>query len=214
MEKIILEANERETNGTKSSKKVLRKKGRIPGVFYTKSVAPIAIEVAESSIKPLVFTSETKLINLKVNNQEFDCIVKDVQFDPVTDRIVHFDLLGLTSGETITLEVPLLFKGNAVGVKDGGVLQQQLHKLDIECLPTDIPQHLEIDITNLKIGDSIHVQDLQFENIKILNQPTAVIVSVNHPKVEKEPGAEEAAEAPAEPELVGKKREEEEAEKE
>jgi large subunit ribosomal protein L25 len=209
MEKILLEANERKINGTKSSKKILRKSGRIPGIFYTKSIDPIAIEVAENSIKPLVFTAETKLINLKVNSQEFDCIVKDVQFDPVTDRIVHFDLIGLTSGETITLEVPLLLTGSAIGVKDGGILQQQLHKLDIECLPANIPQHLEVDVTNLKIGDSIHVSDLQVENIEILNQPTSVIVSVNHPKVEKEPAGEEAAETPSEPELVGKGKEEE-----
>lgn len=209
MEKIVLEASERKTGGTKSSKKVLRKSGRIPGVFYARNINPVPIDVAENAIKPLVFTAETNLINLKINKDEFDCIVKDVQFDPVTDRIVHFDLLGLTSGEKFTLEVPLLAIGSSVGVKDGGLLQQHLHKLDIECMPADIPQHLEVDVTNLKIGDSIHVSDLQFENIEILNQPTAVVLSVNHPKVEKEPAAEEAAEGPAEPEVISKGKEEE-----
>ncbi|RPI75704.1 MAG: 50S ribosomal protein L25 [Ignavibacteriales bacterium] len=209
MEKKVLEATERKTGDTKSSKKVLRKNGRIPGVFYARNIKPVAIDVAENAIKPLVFTGETNLINLKVNKEEFDCIVKNVQFDPVTDRIVHFDLLGLTSGEKFTLEVPLITKGSAIGVKDGGILQQQLHKLEIECLPSNIPQHLEIDVTNLKLGDSIHVSDLNFENIEILNQATTLVVSVNHPKVEKEPVAEEVAEGPAEPEVIGKGKEEE-----
>ncbi len=215
MEKVILEASERKTGGNKSSKKTLRKSGRVPGVFYARSVDPVHIDVSENAIKPLVFTGETNLINLKVNNQEYDCIVKDVQFDPVTDRIVHFDLLGLTSGEKFSLEVPLLAKGSAIGVKDGGILQQQLYRLEIECLPADIPQHLEVDVTNLKIGDAIHISDLSFENIEILNLPEALVVSVVHPKVEKEPTAEEGAEEPAEPELIGKgKEEEEESEKE
>lgn len=214
MEKVLLEASERKTGGTKSSRKTLRKSGRIPGVFYARNIKPVAIDVPENVIKPLVFTGETNLINLKVNNEEYDCIIKDVQFDPVTDRIVHFDLLGLTSGEKFTLEVPLLLKGSAVGVKDGGILQQHLHKLEIECLPANIPQHLEIEVTDLKIGDAIHIKDLQFENIEILNQPGTVVVSVNHPKVEKEPTPEEAAEEPAEPEVIGKGKEEEEEESE
>jgi large subunit ribosomal protein L25 len=212
MEKVVLEANSRKT-GSKSENKERRKNGRIPGVFYTKGTDPISIDVSEKAIKPLVFTGETHLVGLKVdNNQELDCIIKDVQFDPVTDRIVHFDLLGLTSGETFTLEVPVVFNGNAVGVKDGGILQQHLHKLEIECLPRDIPQHLEVDVTDLKIGDSIHIGDLNFDKVTILNQKTTVVVSVNHPKIEKEPAPEEAVEELTEPELIGKGKEEEEKE--
>ncbi len=213
MEKIILEANERKT-GSKSIRKTQRKNGKIPGVFYSKKNKPISLDVSEQAINPLVFTSETHLISLKVIDKEFDCVIKDVQFDPVTDRIVHFDLLGLTSGEKFALEVPLMVKGSAIGVKDGGVLQHHLHKIEIECLPTDIPQHLEVDVTDLKIGDSIHVSDLNFENITILSQPTSVVASVNHPKVEKEPTPEEAAVVAAEPEVIGKGKGDEESEEE
>ena len=214
MEKVVLEANTRKI-GSKSETKNQRKNGRIPGVFYLKGKKPISIDVSDRAIKPLVFTGETHLIGLKVdNNQEFDCIIKDVQFDPVTDQIVHFDLLGLVSGETFAIEVPLVFNGSAVGVKDGGILQQHLHKLEIECLPKDIPQHLEIDVTDLKIGDSIHISDLNFDNLTILNQKTTVVVSVNHPKIEKEPTPEEAVVEPAEPEVIGKGKGEEETEEE
>lgn len=214
MEKVVLEANTRKI-GLKSEIKNQRKNGRTPGVFYMRGTNPISIDVSEKAIKPLVFTGETHLIGLKIDDkQELDCIIKDIQFDPVTERIVHFDLLGLISGETFALEVPLVFRGSPVGVKDGGILQQHLHKLEIECLPKDIPQHLEIDVTDLKIGDSIHISDLNFDNVTILNQKTTVVVSVNHPKVEKEPTPEEVVAEPAEPEVIGKGKGEEETEEE
>jgi large subunit ribosomal protein L25 len=216
MEKVILEANKRNTQ-TKSARNTLRRSGRVPGIFYSKQVEPISIEVSEKAIKPLVFTTETHLIGLKVdNNQEFECIIKDIQFDPVTDNIVHFDLVGLVSGETIQLEVPIQYIGNPVGVRDGGLLQQSLHKLEVECLPKDIPQKFEINIGDMKLGDSIHVSDLNYENIKILNLKNTVVVSVVHPKVEKEVVEEAVQAEPAEPEVIGKGKaeEEEEAEKE
>ena len=208
MEKIILNANLR-TNFSKAARNDIRNSGNVPGIFYSKHDEPIAFSVSEKSIKPLVFTAETHLIGLTIDGTEHDCVVKDVQFDPVTDRIVHFDLLGLTKGEKFQLEVPVLFLGNAVGIKEGGILQQVLHKLQIECFPSDIPQHLDIEITNLKLGQAIHVSDLNFENITILNPEDAVIVAVTHPKTEKEAVEGEAA-ASAEPEVIGKGKTEEE----
>jgi large subunit ribosomal protein L25 len=178
---------------------------------------PISIEVSEKAIKPFVFTAKTHLISLEVeNDKNYDCVVKDVQFDPVTESIVHFDLLGLIEGEKFQLEVPIQYKGTAIGIKEGGIVQQVLHKLEIECYPNDIPQFLTIDITNLKLGESVHPTDLSFENISILTPPETVVVAVVHPKVEKEPVAAEAAtEVPAEPEVIGKgKVAEEEEEKE
>ncbi len=219
MEKVVLKANVRKTK-TKSDKNRLRKSGEVPGVFYSKHDQPVSLSVPEKIINPLVFTSETHLISLQLEGeQEHDCILKDVQFDPVTDRILHFDLLGLTSGETFQLEVPIQFTGSPVGIKEGGVLQQFLHKLTVECLPKDIPQHLEINIQDLNLGHSIHVKDLSFENIKILNPADTAVVAVTHPKVEAEPVAAEAGtegEAPAEPEVIGKGKadKEEEAEEE
>ncbi|MGA8263493.1 MAG: 50S ribosomal protein L25 [Ignavibacteriaceae bacterium] len=208
MEKLVLKAGIRKIN-TKSDKNKLRKDGIVPGVYYSKHDQPVSISIAENLINPLVFTAETHLISLQLDEgQEHDCIIKDVQFDPVTDKVVHFDLLGLTSGETFQLEVPIQFIGSPVGIKEGGVLHQFLHKLEVECLPKDIPQHLEINIQDLSIGDSIHVKDLKFENIEVLNDEDTVIISVTHPKVEAEPVvAEEGVvegEESAEPELIGK----------
>ena len=216
MVKQAVKANIR-TEISKSSRSNLRRSGKVPGVFYSRVNKPIPIEVSEKAIKPFVFTAKTHLISLEVeNDKNYDCVVKDVQFDPVTESIVHFDLLGLIEGEKFQLEVPIQYHGTAIGIKEGGIVQQVLHKLEIECYPKDIPQFLSIDITNLKLGESIHPTDLTFKNISILTTPETVVVAVVHPKVEKEPvAAEVTAEALAEPEVIGKgKATEEEEEKE
>ena len=214
MEKSILEAELRET-GSKQARKLVRKNGKVPGVYYSKHDSPINLAVSEKAINPLVFTAETHLVSLKVDGKELDCVIKDIQFDPITDKVVHFDLIGLTSGETFQLEIPVQLNGTPVGIKEGGIIQHLIHKLEIECLPKDIPQHIDIDISELKIGDAIHVNDLNIENITILNPEDSVIISVTHPKVEKEPVAEEETieeEEQTEPEVIGKGKSEEEEE--
>lgn len=217
MEKVALKADIRKTT-KKSSLKTLRKNGRVPGVFYSTKESLI-IDVPENVINPLVFTAQTHLIALQIDgHEEKDCIIKDIQFDPVTDKVVHFDLIGLKKGEKIQIEVPVQYIGSPVGVKEGGILQSVLHKLEVECFPKDLPQYLQVNVENLKMGDSIHASDLSFENLTILNLPDAVLVTVAHPKIEKEATPEEtaaaAAEEPAEPELISKKKPEEEEEEE
>jgi len=212
MDKVILEAKKRQIS-TKSALTQLRKSGRVPGIFYSKHHEPLPIDVETNSLNPLVFTSKTHLISLKVDSGDtFDCVIKDVQFDPVTDKIVHFDLIGLEVGEKVNIEVPVQLVGTAVGIKEGGVLQQLLHKLEIECLPGDIPEHIEIDITNLKKGQSIHIGELNFPNITFLQSADAIVVSVTHQRAEKEVTvAVDTGEEMKEPEVIsrGKTQEEE-----
>lgn len=218
MEKVSLKALTRK-DITKAERKKIRNQGRVPGIFYSKHSSPIAIDVTEKAIQPLVFTSKANLISLEIEGQdEQECIIKDVQFDPVTDRVIHFDLLGLTKGEKIQLEIPVQLIGTAVGIKEGGILQHILHKLSVECFPRDIPEHIEIDINSLKLGDSIHVGDLKIENLDFLNPKNSLIVSVTHPKIKEEPvaaaGEAGAAEENAEPEVIGKGKAAEEKEEE
>ncbi len=113
-------------------------------------------------------------------------------------------MIGLQVGEKIQFEVPVLLKGTAIGVKEGGIVQHFAHKLEVECLPTDIPEHIEVDVTNLRIGDSIHVSDLSVPGIEFITNADALVVSVTHPRAEKEelPAAE--GETPSEPEVIGK----------
>ena len=210
MEKTILKASERK-DFSKSHTKKIRKDGLIPGVFYLKNTAPIHIDISDKKINPLVFTSKTHLISLELEgHEEYDCIIKDVQFDPVTDRVIHFDLLGLTRGEKITLEIPVQLVGTPVGVKEGGIIQHVRHKIEVECLPKNIPEHIVIDVSALKLGDSIHIGDLKYEDLEFLESAESMIVQVTHPKVKEETVAAEAAEGeePAEPEVISKGKQE------
>ncbi len=219
METVTLEANERKDT-SKAARNKVRREGRVPGVFYSRHSDPISVDVLEKKIHPMVFTSKTNLISLKIEGrEELECIIKDIQFDPVTEEIVHFDLLGVTRGEVIQLEIPVQLLGNSVGVKEGGVLQHLLHKLDVECLPKHIPEQIEVDIAELAIGDSVYVSDISLENLSLLNPTDAIVVTVSHQKVVEEEVevidelAEE--EETAEPEVIGKgKPEEDEEEKE
>jgi large subunit ribosomal protein L25 len=216
MAEIILKA-ERRTDFKKSTSNQMRKAGTIPGIYYSFGEEPIPIKVNELSLRPFVFTSESHIVSLQIEGEKkpLSCILKDTQFEPITSRIIHFDLIGLKEGELLTIEVSILLKGNAVGVKEGGIVQHNLHKLELKCLPQNIPPHIDVDITNLSIGDSIKVSDLKLEGIEILNEDNASIVSVV-PPVQEEVKPEEAAagaEAPAEPEVISKGKKEEAEEK-
>ncbi len=217
MAEVTLKAQKREIS-TKGAINQLRKNGKVPGVFYIKGNEGIPIVVEENDINHLVFTSESHLIQLKIDDdteEMHESILKEVQFDPVTDKVVHFDLRGITRGEVIELEIPLMLKGTPIGVKEGGILQQALHKLHIECLPRHIPSHLEYDVTNLKFGDTVTVADLNFENVTILNNEKSVVISIVAPKMVEEEKPEEEVLAgeegeAEEPEVIKKGKAEEE----
>ena len=148
------------------------------------------------------------MINLKFpdGGSDKNCILRDIQFDPVTDRPVHFDLQGLRADEEINMEVPIVITGGTpVGVRDGGVIQHVIHRLKISCLPKDIPEHIEINAGELKINQFVHVRDLKLQNVTILDNPDNSIVGVVPPTIEKEPTpADAVAEAAAEPEVIAK----------
>ena len=214
---VNLSAQKREDLGN-STTKTARKKGFIPGVFYYKNSPAVAISVKDTALNPFVYTSEVSIINLQIEGVEKseNCIIKDIQFDAVSDKPIHFDLLGISENEKIKVEVPIKLVGAPVGVRDGGVVQHTLHSLEVECLPMYIPSHIDVEIAALAIGDAIHIGDLKIENVEIFGTPTATIVAVVPPAVEKVEGAAAEGEtAAAEPEVIakGKKDEEEEDKK-
>jgi large subunit ribosomal protein L25 len=215
MREITLEAEVRKEVGKHA--RALRRNGMVPGIFYVHGQDNIPVTVSEKSLKPLIFTSETHIINLKVDGSDGrNCILRDIQFDPVSDRPIHFDLQGLLEDEEITVEVPIVLAGGTPqGVRDGGVLQQIVHRLRVSCLPKYIPEHIEVNVADLKINQFVHVRDLKIENVTILENENSSLVGVVPPTVEKEPVAgTPVAEEAVEPEVIGKGKKPEEGEAE
>lgn len=205
MAEVTLQGEIRNIKGKKVN--TLRRQGKIPGIFYLHGEKNLSIAIPEKSIVKLINSTETNIINLKLDDgTEQKCILKAWQLDPVTDRPIHVDLQGIKLDEKITIEVPVVLTGGIPqGVKDGGMLQHIIHKLKISCLPKDIPQHIEINVENLLINQSIHVKDLQTGNYTILENENTTIVAVLPPLVEK--AAAEVApvtEEVTEPEVVAK----------
>lgn len=209
---------QKRTDIANSALKTNRKKGNVPGIFYYKGSEPVPIYVKDTALNPFIYTSEVNIINLQLEGAEpHNCILKDIQFDPVTDKAIHFDLLGISENEKIKLDIPLVLVGSPVGVKEGGIVQHSLHKIEIECLPQNIPSHLDIHIEQLNIGDAVHIGDLEHKDFEILDNPETIIVSVVPPVIEKVEVPAEGAEAPAEgetaePEVIAKGKKEEEEE--
>ncbi|MCU0452637.1 MAG: 50S ribosomal protein L25 [Bacteroidetes bacterium] len=197
----------------------MRARGVVPGIYYGHGLPNIAVAIPELALRPLYATAATHIVNLKLDDgTSRSCILKAIDFDPVTDRPVHFDLLGLNENEEVEIMMPVVLTGGVPsGVKEGGILQHILHRIKVSCLPKFIPESVSIDVANLGINKSIHVGELTIPNVKILEDTRSTVVAVIPPTVEKAPevATTEAVAAPAEPEVIakGKKPEEEGADK-
>ncbi len=178
MSEVVLKAILREDVGKKNVKK-LRRDGKIPGVYYAHEEKSISLLFDVNELRNLK-GSTSGLIDLAIGSQKpKKCIIKEVQLDPVKNVPIHLDIMGVRLKEKITIMVPVRIIGDAIGVKEeNGTLVSPLHELQISCLPLDIPDFIDVEVTNLKIGDSIHVKDLKVEKIEIMNEPEAVIVAV------------------------------------
>jgi large subunit ribosomal protein L25 len=184
MSQITLKVEKRETG--KQIAKQYRREGKVPGVYYIKGEEPIPILSDPLSLRPVVFTRETHIISLEMEGKEpKECVLKDITFDPVTDRITHFDLIGLSRGEMMNFEVPVVVTGSSPGVREGGILQQNIHKLNIKCRPSKLPSKVEVDISELELGSSIYISTLNLEDVEIEAADETPIVSCIHSRVSK-----------------------------
>jgi large subunit ribosomal protein L25 len=216
MSEVVLNAQMREATGKKA--KLVRSTGNVPGIYYSHDETNLNIQVSYTSLAPLVFTSKASVIELKISDgTSKKCIIRDVQFDPVTDRPVHFDLQGLREDEKLTMSIPVvLVGGTPKGVREGGLLQHVMHKIEVECLPKHIPEKIEINVGELDINMSVHVREISIPNVTILDSPDSTVAAVLPPVVEKVPTPEEVAAtaeaAAAEPEVLSKGKKAEEGE--
>ncbi|MEO0237523.1 MAG: 50S ribosomal protein L25 [candidate division WOR-3 bacterium] len=194
---------------------LLRKNNKIPCVAYGHKEENRLFSVDEVELNKMFHAigREKSLINIKMGKDNFLAIIKEIFRSPRTNKILHIDFQIIHKSEKLKLTVPIILKGSAKGVKEGGIVEHLLRDLEIKCLPADIPSHVEVDISELAIGDSIHVKDIKAEKFEIVENPEEVVVTILAPKayVEEAPKPEEEAK---EPELIREKKEEGEEEEE
>jgi large subunit ribosomal protein L25 len=213
MEKIILKAEERSGVGKRVAKD-LRAQGLIPANVYKGGKDATNIQVSAGDLTKILHTKagENVIITLKISGgsgaKDKTVVVKEIQREPIKDQILHVDFNEISLTEAIKVNVPLVAHGDPVGVKvEGGLLEHIIRELQVECLPTAIPEKLVVDVSNLKINETIHVKDIVTpEGVKILNDADLIAMIVKPPKVEV--AKEEGAEGGVEPELIRKKKEE------
>ncbi len=200
----VLAIQSREQTG-KGAVKKLRRQGLIPGVMYGYKGDKAVMVQGKDFLKMFEDIGEHSIITLDLDEKEkVDVIVKDYQVDPVKRNILHIDFLQIKAGQLLRTEIPVKIKGVAKGVKMGGILEEYVRDIEIECLPKDLPEAFYIDITDLDIGDSIHVKDITFgEEIRVLSNSEQVVLTVGLPSkiaepVVEEEELEEAAEAAGE----------------
>ena len=232
MEQIKLKASLREGAGKEKAKK-MRESGQIPAVVYHRGESPVPVIIDDKEMRRILHASEGEnvLISLTIEKDKKKgartVIIKEIQNDPVKRDILHVDFNEISMTEKITVDVELVAVGEAVGVKqEGGMLDHPLREVKIQCLPGDIPKHIDVDVSGLKLNDSLHVKDIKVsDKIKILNDPELLIfqVKIHEEKVETEAAAEtpelevirekkdEAGAAPAAP--AAEKKEEPKADK-
>lgn len=202
MKTFEIQAAERETIGSKNAKE-LRAKGMVPCVLYG-GTSPQHFYADERLLSKLVFTPEVFNVKLSIGDKHFSSLVKDIQFHPVTDKITHIDFLEISDTRPAVVSLPVQITGTAAGVKAGGRLKLNMRKIPVEGIASALPDRIEINVEELKIGDSVRVRDLKYENFRFVDTPESIVVSVRtQRKVEEEVVAAPAAAAGAAPAAAG-----------
>jgi large subunit ribosomal protein L25 len=177
MKSITINGSKRESVG-KSSSKALRNAGQIPCVLYG-GEGPIHFSAPELAFSKLVYTSNAYTVVIALGEKEqFSAIMQDIQFHPVSDKILHIDFYQLFEDKQISIDIPVKLNGNAIGVRLGGNLQRNKRKLRVKALPTNLPDSIEIDISGLNIGDKVYITELSNENYEFLHPDNTVVCQV------------------------------------
>ncbi|MFB0924567.1 MAG: 50S ribosomal protein L25 [Vicingaceae bacterium] len=203
MKSVALSGNTRAERGT-SNANILRKEEKVPAVIYG-GKENVHFTVNEVKFNKIINTPEVYFVDLDVDGAKFKAIIKDVQFHPVTDRVLHIDFLEVNDQKALTIKIPVNLTGRSKGVASGGTLKNPIKNIRVNGLPSAIPESIEIDTTDLKIGDSIKVGELNVDGLTFLGADNAVVVGVKMSRnvVEEEEeavaeGAEDAPEAASE----------------
>jgi len=176
MKTITIEGQLRTETG-KTATRRLRSQDLVPGVIYG-GAQEVNFSVKSLALKPFIYTPDFQLVEIKVDGKSYTCILKDLQFNKVSDKLAHLDLLELVEGKKVSATIPLKFTGTAAGVKAGGKLEIRLKAVKIKTYPKYLKENIEVDLTNLELNANIRVQDIPAENLEIMNSPRIPIASV------------------------------------
>lgn len=192
MKSISIKGQERESVG-KVATKAARNAGLVPCVVYG-GEQPVHFTAEEKAFKGLVYTPNVHTVAIDLNGKAVDAILQDIQFDPVSDKILHIDFYQLQADKEITMEVPVKVVGNSKGVMAGGVLRLNQRKLKVRALPANLPDFVEADITDLEMGNKLYITKLPTNNFKLLQPENTVVAQVRISRAAMK-AAQEAAKA-------------------
>ena len=176
MKSITITGSKRESVGKKATQ-ALRNAGEVPCVLYGGD-EPVHFNAPELAFKDLVYTPDAHTATLELNGETYMAILQDIQFHPVTDRILHVDFYQIFEGKEVSMTVPVHFTGNSRGVRNGGVLRKTNRTLKVKALPKNLPDFVEADITNLKIGSKLYITELKSDDYKFMHPDNTVICQV------------------------------------
>ncbi len=211
MERSILHARSREETGSRAARRT-RRSNNIPAVLYGhhNDPQPIVIDAVEFDLLIRQGLTENTLINLLIDDEESGdrlTLIREIQRDPMRDTLRHLDLVHIDLKEKISVDVPVRLTGQAEGVKAGGILELKIYAIEIECLPTEIPSGFEVDVTEMNIGDSLHLDEIDLRGFETTMKMQRTVVSIAAPRVEVV--EEEVIEILGEPALIGEEVDEE-----
>ncbi len=176
MKTVTIEGQLRTEFGKKATRQV-RSQDAVPAVIYG-GAQEINFSASAKAFKPLVYTAEFQVAEVVIDGKTYRTILKDLQFDKVSDALIHVDLLELVDDKKVIATLPLKYTGNSIGVKDGGKLVIKMKSLKIKALPKSLKEFIEVDITNLKINENLRVEDVVTDGLEIMNSPRIPIASV------------------------------------
>ena len=193
MQSITIKGSERESVGKKSTK-ALRNAGQVPCVLYGGDT-PVHFSAGELAFSKLVYTANAHTVVIALENgKSYNAILQDIQFHPVTDRILHVDFYQLFENKEVTMDIPVLFVGNSRGVRNGGVLRKNKRSLRVKALPANLPDFIEADITPLRIGHKLYITTLENDAYKFMHPDNTVVCQVRRSRVVIEDDEDEALE--------------------
>jgi large subunit ribosomal protein L25 len=196
MSQVVLSAKNRQGTGSSEARRI-RRSGRIPAVLYGRSgqAVPIDLDAKEftGGIKNI---SESTIVTVEIDGKSHDAFVKDTQRNITDGNIIHVDFYEVESGIALRAKVSIHIIGNPIGVREGGILESPLHEIEVECLPKDLPERIEVDVSELKVNQSVHVRDIPLgEGVRLVSGADQVVALVKFAKAEAAVSAEEEAAA-------------------